>query len=76
VRTTITFDDDVAAELDRLRRERGVGVSEVVNDLIRRGLAPQHERTIFEQQTAALGLAVDVRNVADALDLLDGPGAP
>ena len=76
MRTTITFDDDVAAELDRIRRERGGGVSEVVNDLIRRGLAPGPERTTFEQETAALGLVVDVRNVAEALDLLDDPAAP
>lgn len=76
MRTTITFDDDVAAELDRVRRERGVGVSEVVNDLIRRGLALRPARTTFEQETAALGLAIDVRNVADALEQLDGPSAP
>lgn len=75
MRTTITFDDDVAAELGRLRRERGIGVSEVVNDLIRRGLTPGRERTPFEQETDLLGLNLDVRNVAEVLDALDGPAS-
>lgn len=74
MRTTVTFDDDVAAAIDRLRRERSVGLSELVNELLRRGLAAQEEAgRPFRQRTAPLGLRVDVTDVAEALDLLEGP---
>lgn len=73
MRTTITFDDDIAAAVNRLRREAARGVSEIVNDLIRAGLRHREERRPFVQQTADLGIRVDVSNVAEALDLLDGP---
>lgn len=39
VRTTITFDPDVAAELSRRRRHGGPTLRADVNDLIRLGLA-------------------------------------
>jgi len=38
MRTTVEFDDDAARAIERLRREEGIGVSEAVNRLIRRGL--------------------------------------
>ncbi len=72
MRTTITFDDDVAAAVERLRRERSSGVSAVVNDLVRRALATSDRpSTAFRQRTAPLGLRIDVGNVAEALELLD-----
>jgi hypothetical protein len=73
MRTTITFDDDTAAAIERLRRERGVGVSAVVNDLVRAGLRTD-ARPAFVQRTSAGHALVDVTDVAEALDLLDGPG--
>lgn len=70
----MTFDDDVAAAIERLRRAGGRGLSEVVNELIRRGLAAEAEPPRrFRQRTAALGLRIDVTDVAEALDLLEGP---
>jgi predicted transcriptional regulator len=73
MRTTIRLDDDVAAAAERLRRERHIGLSEAVNALARAGLrAGQPARSTFRQRTAKLGLRVDVSNVADALELLDG----
>jgi plasmid stability protein len=39
MRTTITLDPDVYAELRRLARERGQSLKEVVNAVLRRGLA-------------------------------------
>lgn len=39
VRTTLTLDDDVAAALARRRAERGTGLRQEVNDLLRAGLA-------------------------------------
>jgi hypothetical protein len=75
MRTTVEFDDDTGAAVERLRREAGLGVSEAVNELIRRGLLPTGERPPFVQQTHSLGLKIDVSNVAEALDLLEGPAA-
>jgi len=75
MRTTVSLDDDVAAAVDQLRRERQLGLSEAVNELIRVGLRGPRRRPVFRQRTADLGLRVDVSNVAEALDLLDGPAA-
>lgn len=72
MRTTVEFDDDTAKAIERLRREEGFGVSEAVNELIRRGLLPAKQPTRFRQQSHALGLKIDVSNVAEALDVLEG----
>jgi hypothetical protein len=39
MRTTLTLDDDVAAALARRRAERGTGLRQEVNALLRAGLA-------------------------------------
>ena len=44
MRTTVTFDGDVAAAIEQIRRERGLGVSAAVNELIRTGLTRRRER--------------------------------
>lgn len=75
VRTTIEFDDDVARAVEALRREQGLGVSAAVNELIRRGLLPRPPAKPFRQRTVPMGLRVDVSNVADALDALEGADA-
>jgi metal-responsive CopG/Arc/MetJ family transcriptional regulator len=75
MRTTITLDDDVAAALERLRRERPIGLSEAINELIRTALTVKRPRTPFEQRAQRIGLRIDVTNVAEALELLDGPAA-
>lgn len=72
MRTTVRLDDDVAAAAERLRRQRNIGLSEAVNELARAGLAAvDRPRTPFRQRTRALGVRVDVSNVAEALELLD-----
>jgi hypothetical protein len=76
MRTTVTLDPEVSAAVEQVQRAESVGVSEAVNRLIRRGLAtaaPRRKR--FEQGSVPLGLTVDVTNVAEALELLDGPAA-
>jgi hypothetical protein len=74
MRTTITLEPDVAAAVESLRRERHVGVSAAVNELIRSGLGRAHAAAApFEQRTSAMGALIDVANVAEALELLDGP---
>ena len=75
MRTTIEFEDDTAKVLAQLRRETGMGVSEAVNHLVRRGLLVEAEHAPFVQQTHSLGLRIDVSSVADAIDLLEGPQA-
>ena len=72
MRTTVEFDDDTAKAVEALRRELGVGVSEAVNELIRRGLLPRHEVPTFRQRTRRLGVRIDVSNVAAALEDLEG----
>lgn len=74
MRTTVELDPDTAKAVERLRRE-GKGVSEAVNHLIRRGLLAETQRPLFVQRTRSLGISIDVSNVADALDYLEGPGA-
>ncbi len=76
MRTTIAFEPDVAAEVERLRRERSAGVSAIVNELIRRGMAAPAERGPFVQTVSRMGARIDVGNVAEVLDLADGPAAP
>jgi hypothetical protein len=71
VRTTITVAADVYAEMERLRREEGLGPSEALNTLARRGMARHQGRADYQHTTAALGLTVDVANVGDVLELLD-----
>jgi len=78
MRTTVTLDDDVQAEAEALRRTDNLSLSQAVNALARAGLtrrnAPAPAR--FHQRTHRLGLRVDVTNVAEALDLLDGSDQP
>jgi metal-responsive CopG/Arc/MetJ family transcriptional regulator len=73
MRTTVTLDEDVAAAVDELRRERSIGLSEAVNELIRAGLLVKERRRTFRQRSRPIGLRVDVTNVAEALELLEGP---
>lgn len=75
MRSTVTLADDVAAAVDKHRRERGVGLSEAVNDLIRVGLTGRRERPPFRQETHDLGEGIDVSNIADAIETLDGAAA-
>ncbi len=72
MRTTITLDDDVAAAVDALRAESGAGVSEVVNRLVRAGLARKAVTKPYRHHSRDLGLKVDVTNIGEVLDVLDG----
>lgn len=76
MRTTLNLADDVAAAVDKLRRERSIGISEAVNELVRAGLASQERpRRPFRQQTYDLGDGIDFDNVGETLETLDGPGS-
>lgn len=72
MRTTITVADDVAAAMEELRRSEGLGPSEALNLLARRGMAAVRAQVPdYVHQSAELGIRVDVANVAEVLELLD-----
>ena len=76
MRTTVTLADDVATAVERLRRERSLGMSEAVNELVRAGLAQQDKsRAPFRQKSHDLGRGLDFDNIADTLETLDGPSS-
>jgi hypothetical protein len=71
MRTTFTLDDDVAAEVERLRREEGLGLSEAVNRLIRAGMARPATSRPYRHRSVSVGLKVDVADIGAVLDVLD-----
>ncbi|MEO7070658.1 MAG: hypothetical protein ABI131_09235 [Nostocoides sp.] len=73
MRTTITVADDVSAEMERLRREQGLGPSEALNLLARRGMARGVGESVasYVHTSEPLGLKVDVSDIGTVLDLLD-----
>jgi hypothetical protein len=79
MRTTLTLDDDVAAAIERRRREFNHTLKQEVNDLIRAGLAHEDEaaeteRTVFLVQPLDVGeLLIDIDDVSEALDVAEGP---
>jgi len=79
MRTTLTLDDDVAAAVERRRRELNHTLKQEVNDLIRLGLAHEEEATgterpVFRVQPLDVGeLLIDIDDVGAALDIAEGP---
>lgn len=78
MRTTLTLDDDVAAALERRRREHGHSLKQEVNGLIRVGLmhvdVQAAEQPRFRVQPFdAGGLLIDIDDVSAALDIAEGP---
>ena len=78
MRTTLTIDDDVAAELERLRRTRETSLKDLVNEALRRGLkqwaAPKKERKRSFTQPVDLGqpLIGNVECIGELLARLEG----
>ena len=78
MRTTLTIDDDIAAELGRMRRTRDVGLKELVNDALRRGLrdmavAPKRRKP-FRTEPIDSGplLVASIDNIAELLAEVEG----
>jgi hypothetical protein len=73
MRTTLTIDDDNAVRLERLRKERDVGLKDIVNDVIRQGLnaaeAPPKKREPFRTRTVDLGEPL-FKNAAELKELI------
>lgn len=72
MRTTITLDRDIAAAVEQLRREEGIGPSEALNRLARAGLSAPRRRRRFTQRSIEGGLLIDVSNVAEAIEIAEG----
>ncbi len=77
-RTTLTLDDDVAANLDAEARRSGRSFRETVNACLRRGLnppVPTAGARPFQVKARDLGLrpGLDLDNVEELLDQVDGP---
>jgi Ribbon-helix-helix protein, copG family len=79
MRTTLTLDDDVAVQLDRLRRARNANLRDVVNEALRRGLrdmsTPPKKRQPSRTRAFNMGKPlINLDNVAEALAQLEGEG--
>lgn len=72
MRTTVTLEKDVAAAVERVRREGGLGLSEAVNDLIRKGLLYQRPRKRFVQKSQPMGALIDLTDVGGTIEYLEG----
>lgn len=71
MRTTVTLDEDVAAEIRRLSRTEGIGISEALNRLARAGAAAPRPASRYRARSAELGLRLSVDDIGAVLELLD-----
>jgi hypothetical protein len=79
MRTTLTLDDDLAVQIDRLRRARGMSLKDIINDGLRRGLremldAPKKRKPMRTQAFHMGEPLINVDNAAEALAYLEGEG--
>lgn len=78
MRTTLTIDDDVAVQIERLRRSRDASLKDVVNEVLRRGLRETQEssksRKPFRTQPIAgvVCLLDNVDNIGEVLAIIEG----
>jgi hypothetical protein len=79
MRTTLTLDDDVAVQLERLRRSRDANLKDLVNEALRLGLremtAKPKKRMPFRTRTFDMGPPlINIDNVAEAIAYAEGEG--
>jgi hypothetical protein len=80
MRTTLTLEDDVSEDIERLRRERGGSLKETINAALRAGIAalsrePKgRKRRVFRTEPASLGRPrlQSLDNVDEVLSLAEG----
>jgi hypothetical protein len=78
MRTTLTIDDDVAAELERLRRAGEASLKDLVNDALRLGLremtSPPKKRKPFRTRSFDVGgvLVKNIDNIGELLAEIEG----
>jgi len=78
MRTTVTFDPDVAVRLKRLRKERDLGLKELINEAVRQGLdaieTPPMPRKPFVTRVFDCGepLIKNMDNIGEVLAMIEG----
>ena len=78
MRTTITLEDDVAANLEQRMRETGSSFKQTVNDVLRAGFLGLSRQTVpdppFQIQARDMGLRPGLceDNIEELLDQIDG----
>jgi hypothetical protein len=78
MRTTLTIDDDVAAMLEQLRRDRDISLKALINEALRRGLRDMNARTKrrVRYRTPSVDLGTpripNINNVAEVLAIIEG----
>jgi len=79
-RTTLTLDDDVAATLERLRRNHRISLKRLINEALRRGLDDmgrrRRPREVIHTRAVALGRVriASIDNIGEALAIAEGEG--
>lgn len=68
MRTTVTLDEDVAAQLEQLRRERRISFKEAINSTLRNGLTRSAHRRPYKIKARPMGLRPGI-NLDKALQL-------
>ncbi len=77
MRTTLTLDDDVAEQIERLRSRRRTTLKEIVNEALREGIAqlegPVPEAKRFRTRAVDHGgMLISLDSVGDALAATEG----
>jgi hypothetical protein len=76
MRTTLTIDDDVAAALERLRKQRDVSLKQIVNEALRKGIGELHQRrkrgARYQTRVVNLGQArLSIDNISEVLSIAE-----
>ena len=78
MRTTLTLDDDVAANLERFRRSRRIGLKQLINEALRRGLKEMGRRREPREPTHTKAVALgrlrvaSIDNIGETLAIVEG----
>jgi hypothetical protein len=80
MRITLTLDNDVAVQLEKLRRARDASLKDLVNQALRLGLremaAKPKKRKPFRTRTFDIGPPlINIDNVTEALAYAEGEGS-
>ena len=78
MRTTLTIDDDVAAALEQIRKDRKLSLKALVNEALRQGLKemsrPPKKLKPFKTRSVSLGrcLTGSLDDISEALAIAEG----
>lgn len=79
MRTTLTLEKDVAAQIEKLRRSRGSTLKQIINEALRQGLRLMSnpspaKRTRFKTRSFSVGQCrlANLDNIAEVLAIAEG----